>query len=388
MSGFNGGRRGGRSRGRGAPYRGSSRGGRYIPGARSGGAGRGMGRGHGGDIITFSVCRFYVSGTCSRGASCGHRHAVQRVSDTPVSARQTDGARGAIRSLVQWKDKPDHVFSACDDGTVKMWATADGSTWTQVTSVGFHEWQHVGAMQEVDGVLYVGYGMPYKNSPDITVDSLRVLDLKGGNTQEVIDTGSGFAHSRRINCVTVGTVGGDSRLYTGDEHGRITAWARPSAGAAFAQLGHLDGHARAVTSLVFTPSNGMLWSSSEDSTIRIWNTATNKCELSITKENGGHTGAVIALTLGQSAAEGTLTEYVISGSKDGTMGVFQASDGAVTYKHQCGEGISTLAAFDPTPGTSALLLVGYEDGTIAVRNFPEFALAFELHPDVTHVGHT
>lgn len=69
---------------------------------------------------------------------------------------------------------------------------------------------------------------------------------------------------------------------------------------------------------------------------------------------------MIALTLGQSAAEGTLTEYVISGSKDGTMGVFQASDGAVTYKHQCGEGISTLAAFDPTPGTSALLLVGYE----------------------------
>lgn len=51
--------------------RGSSRGGRYIPGARSGGAGRGMGRGHGGDNITFSVCRFYVSGTCSRGASCG-----------------------------------------------------------------------------------------------------------------------------------------------------------------------------------------------------------------------------------------------------------------------------------------------------------------------------
>lgn len=29
-----------------------------------------------------------------------------------------------------------------------------------------------------------------------------------------------------------------------------------------------------------------------------------------------------------------------------------------------------------------------KDGTIAVRNFPEFALAFELHPDATHVGHT
>lgn len=42
------------------------------------------------------------------------------------------------------------------------------------------------------------------------------------------------------------------------------------------------------------------------------------------------------------------------------MGVFQAADGALTYKHKCGTGISTIAAFDPTPGTSALMLVGYE----------------------------
>ena len=84
------------------------------------------------------------------------------------------------------------------------------------------------------------------------------------------------------------------------------------------------------------------------------------------EENGGHTGAVVALALGQSAIEGALTEYVISGSKDGTMGVFQASDGAPTYKHQCGEGVSSLAAFDPTPGTSALLLVGYEVCVVCV----------------------
>lgn len=30
----------------------------------------------------------------------------------------------------------------------------------------------------------------------------------------------------------------------------------------------------------------------------------------------------------------------------------------------------------------------FQDGTIAVRNFPEFALAFELHPDSIYVGHS
>lgn len=69
---------------------------------------------------------------------------------------------------------------------------------------------------------------------------------------------------------------------------------------------------------------------------------------------------VVALAIGKSPTEGSLVEYVISGSQDGTMGVFQAADGALTYKHKCGTGVSTIAAFDPTPGTSALLLVGYE----------------------------
>lgn len=79
-----------------------------------------------------------------------------------------------------------------------------------------------------------------------------------------------------------------------------------------------------------------------------------------TEDNGGHTAGVVALALGQSAAEGTLKHYMISASRDGTMGVFQTSDGATTYKHKCGEGATCLGVFDPPPGNSALLLVGYE----------------------------
>lgn len=78
------------------------------------------------------------------------------------------------------------------------------------------------------------------------------------------------------------------------------------------------------------------------------------------EENGGHTAGVVALALGQSAAEGALKDYIISASRDGTMGVFQTSDGAMTYKHKVGEGVTCLGVFDPTGGTSALLLVGYE----------------------------
>lgn len=79
-------------------------------------------------------------------------------------------------------------------------------------------------------------------------------------------------------------------------------------------------------------------------------------------DNGGHSGGVVALALGQSAAEGSPKDYVITASTDGTMGVFKTSDGTVTYKHKCGEGVTALAVFDPRPGASALLLVGYQVG--------------------------
>ena len=40
-----------------------------------------------------------------------------------VCTKRQDGASKAIRSLVHWKDKPDHVFTGCDDGTVKVGAS-------------------------------------------------------------------------------------------------------------------------------------------------------------------------------------------------------------------------------------------------------------------------
>lgn len=59
----------------------ASRGGRYIPGS-GWGVSRVAGRGHGGDSITFSICRFYVSGTCNRGDACAW---VALESDRPTN---------------------------------------------------------------------------------------------------------------------------------------------------------------------------------------------------------------------------------------------------------------------------------------------------------------
>lgn len=52
--------------------------------------------------------------------SVRHMHIVERVSEAKVSKVKSDGSVAAVRSVVQWKEKPDHVFTACDDGFVKV----------------------------------------------------------------------------------------------------------------------------------------------------------------------------------------------------------------------------------------------------------------------------
>ncbi|CAM9834383.1 unnamed protein product [Choristocarpus tenellus] len=114
-----------RSRGRGrSTYRG--RGGRYSNGPVTGRGGYNNSRdhggglkGHGGDAFTFDICRYYAQGDCQRGNTCYHAHKVQRLSEEVVSARGGDGLPRAVRALAQWRGQPNHIFSGCDDGSVK-----------------------------------------------------------------------------------------------------------------------------------------------------------------------------------------------------------------------------------------------------------------------------
>ncbi|CAM9686390.1 unnamed protein product [Discosporangium mesarthrocarpum] len=99
------------------------RGGRYGSNGPGGGRGGGYGgglKGKGGDSFTFDICRYFAMGDCQRGNSCYHAHKVQRLSEEQVSARNKDGSSRSVHSLLQWKAQPNHVFTACDDGTVKV----------------------------------------------------------------------------------------------------------------------------------------------------------------------------------------------------------------------------------------------------------------------------
>ncbi|CAD5117886.1 DgyrCDS6630 [Dimorphilus gyrociliatus] len=53
-------------------------------------------------------------------------------------------------------------------------------------------------------------------------------------------------------------------------------------------LAHIDAHARCITSLSIAPSSGLILSTSEDSTVRVWKVARSKSDLDIKLEFSEH----------------------------------------------------------------------------------------------------
>ncbi len=76
------------------------------------------------------------------------------------------------------------------------------------------------------------------------------------------------------------------------------------------------------------------------------------------------------------------TQFIVSGSLDQTLRVWNIN-GEKVHEHDCGKygGVTALSFIEKTPA-GPVLLVGLEDGTVQVRDFPGFSLAFELNSRV------
>ncbi len=80
-------------------------------------------------------------------------------------------------------------------------------------------------------------------------------------------------------------------------------------------------------------------------------------------------------------------QFIVSGSLDQTLRVWN-TNGEKVHEHDCGTygGVTALSFIEKTPA-GPVLLVGLEDGTVQVRDFPGFSLAFELNSRVSNQEH-
>jgi WD40 repeat protein len=254
---------------------------------------------------------------------------------------------------------------------------------------------HVEALEIANNFLFVGFEAQSILLPDVKVGMIHAWNLATPTNPplefHIQADLMPYAHSV---CVTALKVVNGDVIVSGDRHGVIRLWKFD--GTKFALTTTLHGHSGEITSLVMIDQ--LLWSSSVDRSIRLWDLSNNGvCKYLITrdtKSNGnpvGHTNAVTGLlTFNMPNNGGT---FVLSSSLDGTIKAWNGTNGECVASEAHGEGVVSMALSEDQ-NKNPLLLVGLERGNIMVRNVlqtamaPAFCLLFTLSSKYTasHIG--
>eukprot|EP01041_Mallomonas_annulata_P007239 gene7239-14770_t len=321
-----------------------------------------------GDAV-FTICNFYLDSKCQRGDSCRYSHAI--------SVYQSLQAHDQPLKTIAKIDDGSRILTGSMDKSIKVW---NPNTWTTESKLDFP-----GGIQHIemkDSILLL--------SMDRIIETIATGDPVGLvqliNTQNpsvIIDCKKSeafpYTHPSQIRSFCTAINEGELYLITAGGEGIIRTWKFNQTLSAFESLAILEGHIRAVTSLVLIGAH--LWSGSVDRSIRCWDIATGSCIGTLTSQNGGHTEPVTCLEV-VTLEDGS--SFLASGGSDGDVIVWNTSTGESQWKTSNGTVVTALLSSQDTSG-NRLLIVGLVSGAIVIRSlFTSNAL---LRIEGVSIGH-
>jgi WD40 repeat protein len=292
------------------------------------------------------------------------------------------------------------IFTGSQDGCWRLWNFAGGNF--------VKEFEHnmggsVECLVVASNFLFCGFESISPTLPEIPVGMVHAWNL-ASPTDPPLEFHMQpnllpYAHALAVTDLLV--VDGQ-KIVSGSRDGSIKLWtfdATTNHGkGGFLLAQSLHGHAREVTGLAVAET--MLWSSSTDGSIRIWDLSKGgECQHSITMASGpqsvgspggippvsaaaaaaggpsqGHTNAVTGLVPFTSSAG----NFILSCSLDGTVKAWNAATGLCVASEQHGEGVVSMTMIADPTGKPCLLL-GLESGSMWIRNLeptPKIPQAF------------
>jgi WD40 repeat protein len=257
------------------------------------------------------------------------------------------------------------IFTGGSDGFWRLW------NFTGQNFVKEFEHNMGGAVEALvveSNFLFCGFSAISPTLPDVPVGMVHAWNLANPTDPPLefqMQPLLPYAHPQAVTQLLV--VDGQ-KVVSGSRDGSIKLWAFDPAKGAFALTQTIDGHAREVTGLAVADS--VLWSSSTDGSIRIWDMAKNgACQYAISSGSAnpaqppqGHTNAVSKLCSFTSSA-GT---FILSASLDGDIKAWNGTTGQCVASEAHGEGVISMS-MGADPNGKPFLLVGLESGNIMVR---------------------
>jgi len=347
------------------------------------------------------LCReFASSGSCSRGNNCAWQHVIHNVSSIQNSNPQRNNSSKfqPTSDIALWMEKPDSplkLFTSSYDGCWRLYNTANGFQ----KEVEHNMNGKVFTVMVKHNFLFCGFEAPSVKIPNQMVGMIFAWNLNNpGDVPMELHMGRSdlmpYAHAKGVGALLIH----EDVCFSGGLDAMIRIWkfdnSLNNGKGGFKFLSLCAGHVGEVTGLLFL--NGLLWSSSTDGTIRLWDSndkweckhlitsaaaAVPGSALSPVHQNGtaaheqqqqkgpGHTDAVTSLIHFQNEQAGS---YVISSSLDGNVKVWNSTNGECVSTTPNGEGILSMALTTDLKG-HPILICGSIQGKIIFRSVLETA---------------
>lgn len=257
----------------------------------------------------------------------------------------------------------------------------------------------MGCIQISNNILFCGFEGQSVKLPGINVGMIHAWNLTAPSTPPLEfhldkDGYIPYAGPKAITCIlpvetsaaaatgTPNNVTKDMVIISGGREGIIQFWRQtPEHPTHFTTFQTLCGHAGEITGLVIV-GQSMLWSTSTDKSIRLWDMASGQCKYLITSDTPGvsgmtgvvnkvgHTEAVtdiISLESNPVFVEALGAAFVLTSSLDGTVKAWNGTNGECVMSESHGQGVVCMALSFDINGTP-ILLCGLEGGNIMIRN--------------------
>ena len=208
-------------------------------------------------------------------------------------ARTLEGHAGPVTS-VAFSPDGQHLASASDDNTVKIWDSATGKELFSLQG-------HAGPVTSVT----------------FSPDGQRLASGSADKTVKIWDSATGKelfslqGHAGPVTSVAFSPDG--QRLASASEDNTVKIWDS----ATRKELFSLQGHAGPVTSVAFSPDGQRLASGSADKTVKIWDGATGKELFSLE----GHSDEVLSVAFSPDG------QRLASGGEDNTVKIWDSATG-------------------------------------------------------------
>eukprot|EP00941_MAST-03F_sp_MAST-3F-sp1_P003961 g3961.t1 len=287
----------------------------------------------------------------------------------------------SVVAVAYWPEKG-KVLSA-GGSEIKMW-DANTSNCEHTIRVG----GEIGSLLCTGGWLFCGFQAPAPPIfPECNVGQIKAWNLATTPPQEFafhFGPQTPFSHPNKVTALTA--LMDKGLVISAGREGLIRVWRFDGTSSKFVHHCSLEGHVRNVTSLLVTPE-GLLFSASEDYTIRKWQFSpdmTAKCADFISSAKSGHTNTISSLVLVKTAVNGQPLTALISGARDKTICVWNATTMApMMPPKQMGGDVLALLTFAKdnfaAADRPATLFVGMAGGEIRALKLPAFEDAGQVN---------